>query len=1148
MLKNNDIIAQLTDGQKVRLLTGVGSLSGKDFKILGIPAVVARNMKDYGRDIFPHSTILSHSWNEDLWYSVAEAKARMIANDGAGLAIVPGAKIKLSPYRREITEDPYLATRFATSHAEAAKEVGFVSALSGYYLTESDAEWMDKEPSKRVINEFFAKPYDKTAVDSGVEAVMTDVRPLSDDYKSYSRYLQDVFPMDKYLVCESAGEENTVDFIARGIICLSASQSTLEAAMARYKKLKQAFERGEGITFDQIYNEQQARTAISDEVVDAAVDRVLEFIKSVNVELPKEEIDASEVAYQATLESTVLLKNVDNILPLSKNKRVALIGNVLPEDENGVSTLKKFKEELVARGYTCSGTEPGYDMTDIHRTMTMDKALSLAEYATTVILFLGFGYENEKDIPRYKSLDLPANQLRLADILVKKNKTVIGVIAAGHAPDIAFTRGFKALLLAPLDVKSSMSALASIISGEVSPSGKLAYTLYGGSHTSFRKNALYKNKFGLKSGPFVGYRYYDTAGLNVGYPFGYGLSYSSFEYSDLVCSGGTVYFTVQNVGDMHADEVAEVYLGLESQKVLRPKKELCGFVKLSLEPGEKTRVALKIDVPTVYHSGSFRTEQGEYTVYVGSSSADIRLSSKIFVRAEVLAPDGEKLRDYIQSIPNVLEDNFTLEAKYYPMKKRPVKNILVGLMSLALAIGLLVFNNSSGLSSVFLSVVAGILAVLAVYFFANDVVERSRNYESETEKLSEKNKEYFAEAEQLNTFSTERMFTDEFDFEGSSDDDGAELVDDAADFEMSEYVNADYKLADVVKELMSFCEERGVRLDAGVAENIIVSLAGSKLLLLDGISSEEFSGLMMMLSEYFGTNTYIDTVNPEAKDSYDFFYEYDNHGDHRKKATVLAIESAVAAKEKLQLLGINGLDAQSFEKFMKPFTTYITSTKENNVIRIYNEQGSNVGYNMSKNLKLILRLADGVTLDMLPASVMRAASYTKVSYVKCKPASLWGVYHGCNRYQLEYIFEKESSAANVSETFYKKIDKLESFVSAHADYKIGNKLWLALEKQIGLFLSAKKEIDEAVDAAVGTKLLPSMLAALRNNLTSEDETLKGTLEFVFGEENVEFSAKLIDSVLEGDKDLKLEATDEAAKAQETAEAVVEEVEQTVETE
>ena len=1122
MLKYNDIISQLSESQKIRLLTRVGKLTGNDFKILGLDGITVRNSKNYGRDIFPCAAAFSHAWNEELWHDVAKAEVQMAADDGADVVIVPGAKIKFSPYRREITEDPMLAARFSAMHAKAAHELGMRTALSGYYLTESDVEWLDKEPSERVINDFLVSPYLDAASDGRADAIVTDMRALSGAYCTAQENAQGQITSDKYLICEAANDKNTVDLISRGIICLSASANALESALARYKKLCAAVKNGEGITQEQIQNEQNNRTAISPDTINKALDRVIDFIRSRGAAPTSyADVNHGKIAERAVVESTVLLKNRTGVLPLPIDKTVAVIGGILPNGENGENLLFKFRDMLCQKGYDCVGASLGYDPDDIQNTDLADEAVKLALSASVIILFMGTGYENEKDIPLTKSLELPANQLRLADMLLKLNKTVIGVVASGHAPDVSFAGRMEALLYAPLWYRSSVSAIASILTGEVSPSGKLAYALYEKSEAAFEKRGLYIEKYGMKSGPFIGYRYYDTAEVQVGYPFGHGLSYSDFKYSAIEYASDSVSFTVHNLGKREAQEVAEVYVGRQASNVLRPRKELCGFVKLTLAPGEKRRVRVHVKWPAVYQRGGAKIEGGMYKIYVGSSSEDIRLSTTAFVQGEKLERDGERLIDYIQSVTNVTEDKFTLEAQYCPMNKKSLseqKNLLIGLGALALAVSLIIFNNAENLSSVFLGIVSGILAIVAVIFFIIESLERNRRYENYRSEISKRNAEHFAGAEQIPVLSTDRMFNDEFDVHTESHDEDAQKAEELIEEEAHKYIDTSFKLGDMAKEIALLFEEKGMRLDGAVAENLAVALTTSKMLIVDGMGSEDFNTFVKILSEYFGTNTYIDKVGSEIKNSRDFFFTVDNgsslnnHTDFVKKAPIMALEAAASADEKVYLLGLDGMNADTLEEFVKPFATYLASIKAKNSVQIYNYQGSNVGYMVNKNLKFIIRLDYSTPIDTLSDSILRMSAYANIGFMKCQPAEECSKYHSCNRYQLEYILSKESSAASVSEQIYKKIDKLESFVASHASYGIGNKLWLILEKQIGLLLSLGWDIKDATDAAITMKLLPTMAVALKNKPLGEDESLKGTLEFIFGEDNVPISTKFINSL------------------------------------
>ena len=151
MLKYNDIIIKLTDEQKIRILTGVGNISGNDMKLLGIPSLKAGNMKDYCTDQYPHAASLAHSWNKTLWENIANAKILEMSKDDVNLFVAPGAKIKLSPYRKEITEDPYLASMISGAYMRAASAAGITAGASKYYIAEADVSWMDTGEARSVF-------------------------------------------------------------------------------------------------------------------------------------------------------------------------------------------------------------------------------------------------------------------------------------------------------------------------------------------------------------------------------------------------------------------------------------------------------------------------------------------------------------------------------------------------------------------------------------------------------------------------------------------------------------------------------------------------------------------------------------------------------------------------------------------------------------------------------------------------------------------------------------------------------------------------------------------------------------------------------------------------------------------------------------
>ena len=1107
MLKYNEIISKMTDSQKIKLLCSVGDLSSKDFKILGIPRIIVADMKDYGRDLYPHANALSHAWDEVLWQDVAKEKAEDMLSDNVSVAVVPGAKIKFSPYRREISEDPYLASTMSASFIRGAKKSGIKTAASGYYLTKSDADWLDKMPNERVINEFLVDPY-IDAINLAGGAVVTDTRVPNDEYSGSCGYIQKkIVGKAEYLVCKSATDENTVSLISKNVICFEASSNALEGALTRYKKIAQRIEKDGASSENQLKQDVEDGIAISPSTVDGAVDNVLSFIfevsQSSGTAKKATRVD-EDTAFCATMKSAVLLKNKNGVLPLSQACKYAVVGDFV---SGGESLAERCAEGLMKRGYKCVGTIEGYDRRKSDVINNARDVMQLCNTADRIILFLGFGYENEREIPKTERLGLPANQLLLAEKLARTGKEVIAVISSGHAPDIEFTRAFSSVILAPLEVKHSADAIVRILAGEYNPSGKLAYTLYAGSEKAFAKRAVYRNSYEVKCGPFVGYRYYDTADMNVGYPFGHGLSYSEFSYSamSVINSGKTVRFVLENVSQIAGTETVQIYIGINDSAVIRPKKVLCGFTKVFLEPGESRTVSVDISLPKVYQNGKNLIESGLYTLYVGSSVSDIRLKQEFSYGGEKLRRDGEALSNYLQTESNILSDKFTLEAEYSLMKKS-IKNILFGIGSLALAIAIAVFNSAVAESALFLSIVSAILTVAAVAFFIIETAERNKSYRADRAIVDEKNKEHFAGAEQLSVMDAEKMFEDAFDNDLTVADNSDEV--DVGVEEQVGHIDSSFAFSDAIAEFVKFSAERGFKLDAGVANSIFASMATSKLIFLNGMSRDEFNSFMIVLSEYFGTETYVDDAVDEGEN---LFFNYDNNGDIVKKNALVAMDSSRGDPTSVFFAALNGTSVSGAIRYITPFTKYLQSYKQRAEV-VINESGTNFVYNLSTNMWIVINLDSAGGVEDIPASVLRFASVVNVSYTKCQKADHVTTSHGFSRHQLEFMLEKHGVNDEIPEDIYKKVDKLEKYAADHSLYSIGNKLFLAFERFVALQLSCGVDVKAAVDSALAAKILPSLVSSVKGSISNEERTVAETVEMIFGEENVSASKAFLDAV------------------------------------
>ncbi len=1138
MQKYSNRIKNLNDGQKIRILTGLGDLSGKDMKNLGIPTLRIGNMKDYARDVYPHTTSLSHAWNTGLWKDVASVKVNKLAEDGVQFAVAPGAKIKLSPYRKETTEDPYLAAALSGSYLSAATDAKMTVGASGYYVTECDAAWLDAEPDNRILNEYVARPYrmaKNMALGSGV---VTDIRYPNKAYENTCEYIQSlILDETEFLVCEHANDDNTVQLIASGVLCLHASSNALSSALARYRKMRKQIDEGRDVTIFQLDEAVKKGKAISDEVIDLAVTRALDFIFACTKDAEtrkRTEDEENALALQATLESTVLLKNKNALLPLHKKTSVAII-DAFASGEGETELGKALAKQLRAEGFERvrfkrMSLENG-------RQANLDRILPLCQNAEVTVLLLGSGYEAEKHIHQTEKLTLPPEQLYLAEKLEEASTHAISVILSEHGTDVEFTRSFEGVLFAPLPVKYSAESLAKILCGAYNPSGRLAYTLYSGTETSLKKGMGYLHNVGMKSGPFVGYRYYDTAGLRVGYPFGHGLSYSNFLYYDLEISEDSVSFSVQNCTDVAGTEVAQIYVGIEESSIIRPKKELCGFAKVELKPFERKMITLKIDLPTVFYGDEFVLEKGRYSVYVGASVSDLRLKGGLYAGEAVLEKDGERLSDYLQSHSNILNDNYTLEANYSVMKKG-ITNIVAGVVSLALAIALAAFNITMHASSMVLGIISGILAVGSILFFIVEVVERSHMHTENRKNINKANEEHFEGAEQIPVLNIDKMFSEAFDIvEEEEDDHPHHIVDSDGEFDYSELIDTKLLLRDAVAEFNRFAAERGYKMGHGVTENLFASLSVSKLLILDGLSSEEFEQFVMLISEYFECALCLDTLKSSSGGS-SIFFERDAEGYGAKKNIFQAIENAAEDHSRVSISAADGVSVNNIVEWLTPVMRYARSPKHKNMIPMRDFYGEKLSFVIGTNLWMLLRLSDLDTVDMLPVETVKFAPVVNVSFVKCPVSDDLSVSHGFGSYQFHYMLSQVRGKYEVSEETWKKVDKLEKYATQHGEYRIGNKLWLDIEKQMELLLSCAVDSDEATDMMLATKILPSMSVSLNGKLGEEDKTVQQMVEFIFGIDQIENSTRYLERLEQKKDEIKKAAAEEAVVEEAVAEEAV----------
>jgi len=1116
MLKYNSMISSLTDDDKVRILTDVMSLSDGERASLGISGFAYLNMRRMLKESeYPSPQALAHSWDKELIYELSGEVALSMTTPVSNVIATPGAKVKLSPYRNEMSEDTYLSQTLATEFARGVSYAGASAAMSGYYLTDTDVEWMDVSPSKAVLHEFLIEPFKRSISDSGASAVITDRRILADEYSNENVYLSDSesnnVPRGTCVVAKRVSAEDTVSFLANGGICLKGSASALENALKRYRKLKKQQEIGE-ITLGDIDTEIKEGKAISPELIDRALENLFTFLLAPNKErgrklLPDEK---ERLVSRAAKGSTVLLKNDDSILPLNMKdiSSVALIGGIAAEGEKGKTLLDRCEELLLDNGVSWVAKTKGYEISKDIETNESDclEALSSVRACDVAILFLGHGEKRGDDIPLSHKVSLPANQLELSDKLKPYGKKIIAVLESGFSVDVGFAEHFSALVMAPVGAKGDASAIVDVILGNSDPLGRLAYTLYSNIDGYYEKHLSYRNRYGVKSGRFVGYRYYTTACLDEKYPFGHGLSYTKFTYSKLEVSRDTVSFTVTNSGKRKGREIAQIYVGAKDSKLIRPARELCGYAVVDLDVKESKRVSVNIDLPCVWdeQSNEMIVERGTYTVYVGSSSTDIRLSTDINGGSDIVSDKSEdKLYDYLQTESNIIEDKFTLEAGYDLMNKSK-KNIICGIGAGALAIALGVYNALTA-SATFLGVLTAILAITAIIFFVLDAVEKNQEYAKERDMIAKENQKQFEDAEVLPDFSAASMFRAEFDVVDESQNDAHQVaVNERKAYDESlKYVDKKLDFARAANEFKEFALERGLMLDEDAVKGLFASVSSSRLLVFKDMSSEDFKSLISVLSDYFGTKVYIDTVDSSYVNEESTLFALDEERNRVKTNATYAIESALNSKERVHIAAFNGVKTENMMRYFTPYVKHAKNPFGHTAVIAHNERGKETTYYMPQNIWFAVNLAAGECYDMIPDFIAEIATVNRIPVAKTTPSSRHLEFGNFFYYQMDYNSERAVNKFVIGEDLWKKIDSFEKRVKGiEPTFAINNKMCLAFEKSTAALMAAGLDAKQSVDIAMATKLMPAFITATSGKKTESGDSLSEIFDSVFGDDDM----------------------------------------------
>ena len=1091
MFDPTHIISQLTESQKIRMLTDIRSLSEPELSALGVPQVICGSALAGGGGVYPSPAHLARSWDKALLSEVTEAQCMGLHEDGVHHVFLPGARTRLNAFGDALSEDPCLAGELAGAILAGAAGTGCSVSLGGYGMTVSEAACVHEQTAARVVWAFQDAPYLR-ALREGQGAGMVTAAGTPITLST---------PPDT-LLCHRASDRETVKALVEGRICLSGSEPALQNALHRYRRLKADILHGRA-TKGELDAACAEGEAISEETLDAAVARLLAFAHDCHEQAAHKTSThppRADLAYRAALSTVVLLENrrllkgKRNALPLTSPTRLCLVGDLAGL---GCSALSEAVGWLTAGGHTVVGHAAGYELGADRNDDLLAEAVSLAEQADTVLLFLGTDAAREAGLRKTGNRRLPANQQALCDSLSRSGKTVIAVLSGHVDMDMSFVTAavhpFSAVLLASLDVPEGLRAAIDILLGKQAPVGRLPVTLC--AHTAC------PDLFGesRRVGPFVGYRYYDTIGYGALYPFGHGLSYTSFRYTDLHTQEQRVTFTVKNTGKRACVELAQVYLGIEASAVLRPKKELVGFARLELAPGQETTITLPLEIPAVYtEEGERLAEAGTYTLSVGSSVSDIRLQTTLTLGIDTVPSDGEDPADYLPSVSNVHTQRYVMEAEYTPMKPS-LRNLLFGIIALCLAVSLKFYDILTAADAVFLDIVAGILAVGAAVCFVMEIRDRRRQNAIDRARMEDANLELFEGATPIPAPSATELFADDLYIPADAVEDASE-TEKEGDYDYLADVDKTLTFSEAARELAILAREKGLLLSETTVNSILAALATSRLVMVRGVSDAHFSALVALLGEYFAGAATLDTVDESYRSESDVLVAVDESDASKPRCFSAALEIARSEKGAIHLAALTNVDPASMSDYFVPFVRHAHAPRAGSPVAVQSVDGETEEFRLPENLWFLLRLKEGTSLHTLPDYVAEVATVHTWQIEQIAPASERTSFRRFSYGQMEYLCDRLRSGSSVDEEAWKKIDRLEAYAARFGEFRMGNKLWLGLELYMAALLSMGVTQTAALDETVAVKLLPALIPALSGRIHRDERGLCETLDAIFGDD------------------------------------------------
>ena len=651
------LLKKLTLEEKCALLSGAETFKTRGMPEHGIPQIWLSDgphglRKQAGESdhlglnpsvpatCFPTASAVANSWDAALGEEIGAALGEEAAAQEVSVVLGPGLNMKRNPLCGRsfeyFSEDPYLAGKLAAGYIRGIQSKGVAACPKHFAVNSQETRRMasDSIVDERTLREIYLTGFEIAVKEGHPRSIMSSYNLVNGTYANENKHLlmeilRGEWGFDGAVITDWGGSNDHALGVKNG--------STLEMPAPggdSVRELLAAVESGK----------------ISESDIDARLSELLPLVFDTKAALDAapREFDAAAhhaLARRAAAESLVLLKNEGSLLPLAAGSKVAVIGDFAknPRYQGAGSSMVNstqvdvLLDKLIDSELNVIGYQQGFDRHGKPDAALQKSACELATQADTVILCMGLDEIAESEGLDRSNLHLAQNQVDLLQAVAAVNPKIVVVLYSGSVVETPWLDNCQALLYAALGGQAGAGAVADALTGKVNPCGKLAETwpLAYADVPSAADFATRRKTVEYREGLYIGYRYFTTAEKAVRFPFGYGMSYTTFAYSDMAADEQGVSLTVTNTGSVAGTEIVQLYVAKKNSDLFRPAKELKGFARVTLAPGEKQRITITLDDKAFrfwnVKANRWEIEGGEYELLVGASVEDIRLCEKISV-------------------------------------------------------------------------------------------------------------------------------------------------------------------------------------------------------------------------------------------------------------------------------------------------------------------------------------------------------------------------------------------------------------------------------------------------------------------------------------------------------------------------------------